>query len=90
MKPKFSEKFNQLLERAKADNNIVGLFLVGSRGKGFENEHSDYDIKIITNDEVAEAYNKEFVNLIRIIASEESYNAYLRTKNDSKSKKSRR
>ncbi|MBS3066250.1 nucleotidyltransferase domain-containing protein [Candidatus Pacearchaeota archaeon] len=31
--------------------------------------------------------NKEFVNLIRIIASEESYNAYLRTKNDSKSKK---
>ena len=31
--------------------------------------------------------NKEFVNLIRRIASEESYNAYLRIKNNLKSKK---
>ena len=63
MKSKFSEKFNQLLERAKTDDNIIGLFLVGSRGKGFDNEHSDYDIKIITNDEVAETYNKEYAIL---------------------------
>jgi len=60
MESKSSEKFNQLLERAKADNNIVGLFLVGSRGKGFENEHSDYDVKIITNDEITEAYKKNW------------------------------
>jgi len=63
MESKFSEKFNQLLDRAKTDENIIGLFLVGSRGKGFDNEHSDYDIKIITNDEVAETYNKEFAVL---------------------------
>ena len=63
MESKSSEKFNQLLERAKADNNIVGLFLVGSRGKGFENEHSDYDVKIITNDEITEAYKKELATL---------------------------
>lgn len=31
--------------------------------------------------------NKEFIGLIRKIGSEESYNAYLRIKNDSKSKK---
>lgn len=31
--------------------------------------------------------NKEFINLIKKIASEESYNAYLRIKNDLKSKK---
>lgn len=60
METKISEKFNQLLERAKTDANVIGLFLVGSRGKGFDNEHSDYDIKIITSDEVEETYNKEF------------------------------
>lgn len=63
MESKSSEKFNQLLERAKTDDNIIGLFLVGSRGKGFENEHSDYDVKIITNDEVVETYKKELVSL---------------------------
>ena len=63
MGKKFSEKFNQLLERAKTDDNIIGLLLVGSRGKGFDNEHSDYDIKIITSDKVAETYNKEFAGL---------------------------
>src|SRR3989344_6027222 len=31
--------------------------------------------------------NKEFLNLIRRVASEESYNAYIRIKNDLKSKK---
>lgn len=60
MEIKSSEQFNRLLKRSKTDDNIIGLFLVGSRGKGFDNEHSDYDIKIITSDEVAETYNKEF------------------------------
>jgi len=60
MKPKFFEKFNQLLKRAKADENIIGFFLIGSRGKGFESEHSDYDIAIITKDEVAETLKDEF------------------------------
>jgi len=60
METKFSEKFNQLLELAKTDDNVVGLFLTGSRGKGFENEHSDYDAKIIVLDDVAETYIKEF------------------------------
>lgn len=63
METKFSEKFNQLLDRAKIDDNIVGLFLTGSRGKGFENEHSDYDLKIIVRDEVAETYIKEYEKL---------------------------
>ncbi len=63
MESKFAEKFNQLLERAKTDKNIIGLFFVGSRGKGFANEHSDYDVKIITKDEVAETYNKELMAL---------------------------
>jgi len=60
MKPKFSKKFNQLLKRAKTDENIIGLFFVGSRGKGFENEHSDYDIMMIVNNEVAGTLKGEF------------------------------
>lgn len=54
-----SEKFNQLLEKAKTDNNVVGLFLTGSRGKGFENEYSDYDIKIIIRDDAEDVEFKD-------------------------------
>jgi hypothetical protein len=42
--------FQQILEEAKNRDDILGLILTGSRGKGFENEHSDYDIKIIATD----------------------------------------
>lgn len=60
MKSKFSKEFNQILEQAKIDENIIGLFFVGSRGKGFENEHSDYDIAIITKVKAAKKVKAEF------------------------------
>ncbi|MFA6047290.1 MAG: hypothetical protein WCV59_02400 [Parcubacteria group bacterium] len=55
--------YNQILEEAKNDDNIIGLFLKGSRGKGFENGKSDYDIKIIVKDEVAEEYKTKYSNI---------------------------
>ncbi|MBU3925233.1 hypothetical protein KJ854_04835 [Patescibacteria group bacterium] len=39
------QKFENLLREAKDDSNIVGFFLGGSRGKGMENEFSDWDGK---------------------------------------------
>lgn len=51
--------FNTLLEVARTDDNILGFILGGSRGKGFENENSDYDVRMIVKDEVAEEYEKK-------------------------------
>ena|SRR3990172_2298098 len=45
------KNFEELLEEAKNDPKIVGFFLTGSRGKGFENEDSDYDLYTLVEDE---------------------------------------
>lgn len=52
--------FNELFDTAKTDKNIVGMFLGGSRGKGFETKNSDYDIRLIIKDEFAPRYKKEY------------------------------
>lgn len=44
------KQFEKIVEDAKNDPKIVGLYLGGSRGKGFENEFSDYDIQIVVSD----------------------------------------
>ena len=41
------EIFEELLNEAKNDENITGFFLGGSRGKGYENDLSDYDLQMI-------------------------------------------
>jgi hypothetical protein len=52
--------FEQIRKESKKDPNIIGLILVGSRGKGFSKEYSDYDFHIIVKDEVLPAYQKKF------------------------------
>jgi hypothetical protein len=59
------KSFDQLFNEAKKDQNIIGLFLGGSRGKGFENERSDYDIRMIVKDAAAARYKKRFRNKIK-------------------------
>lgn len=54
------EIFEELLSEAKTDENIIGFFLGGSRGKGYENDLSDYDLHMIVKDEVAEEYKKKY------------------------------
>jgi hypothetical protein len=54
------EAFEQLLEEAQADPNILGLFLSGSRGKGFGTPESDYDVYIIVRDEALEIYRERY------------------------------
>jgi hypothetical protein len=47
--------FDELLERARADERVVGLFLGGSRGKGFDvRSASDYDVRLIVTAPVPE------------------------------------
>jgi len=54
------EIFEELHKEAQNDENIIGFFMGGSRGKGYENETSDYDVRMIVRDNVAEEYKKKF------------------------------
>jgi hypothetical protein len=42
--------YETLVNLAATDPAVIGLILVGSRGKGFENEHSDHDVVMIVRD----------------------------------------
>jgi predicted nucleotidyltransferase len=53
--------FQQLLRDAGADPDVLGLFLGGSRGKGFENELSDYDICVIVEDSAPEQARERYL-----------------------------
>ena len=55
-----SIQFDKIVDKAKSDAAILGLFLVGSRGKGFENEQSDYDIVMIAKDDVVNSLKSEY------------------------------
>ena len=52
------QKYNALVAEAQTDPNIIGLILVGGRGKGQATEYSDYDVEIIAID--AEAATKKY------------------------------
>lgn len=54
------ETFEELLREAQTDDNIIGFFLGGSRGKGYEHEYSDYDIYVVVKDEAAKEYEKKY------------------------------
>ena len=52
--------FRQLVREAKADPSIIGFFLSGSRGKGRETAHSDYDIEVVVKDGTAQRYKNKY------------------------------
>lgn len=50
--------YEQILQEAQENDKVVALVLLGSRGKGFENEYSDYDMIMITKDEDSDLVKK--------------------------------
>jgi hypothetical protein len=56
-------QFQRILEQTGVDPHVLGLFLGGSRGKGFESESSDYDICIIVTDETPEQVREQYEQL---------------------------
>ncbi|MEM7736917.1 MAG: aminoglycoside 6-adenylyltransferase [Deinococcota bacterium] len=46
------EVFQHIYELAAQDDDVMGLFLSGSRGKKFANQFSDYDIRIVFKNDV--------------------------------------
>jgi len=59
------KEFKKIINELKRDKNILAIILTGSRGKGFENKYSDYDLIIITkNDSYSEVKKlyKEYIS----------------------------
>jgi hypothetical protein len=55
--------FHSLLNVARNDPNIVAFWLDGSRGKGLETDHSDYDCTMIVKENASEQYFSRYSNL---------------------------
>jgi predicted nucleotidyltransferase len=52
-----AKAYDELVETARRDENIVGLVLTGSRGRGFAvTEESDWDVRLVVRDEVVDEY----------------------------------
>ena len=45
------ERYQELIEAAQDDPDVIGVALTGSRGKGFGTEVSDYDVMVLMRDE---------------------------------------
>lgn len=52
--------FKKIVEEAKKDSNILGLYLSGSRGKGKETKYSDYDVELVVKDNIKDEYVKKY------------------------------
>ena len=48
------QPFAALLDQLRADQDVVGAFLSGSRGKAFHTASSDYDVYVVVQDAAAE------------------------------------
>jgi hypothetical protein len=71
--------FDTILNHANSDPAILGLILAGSRGKGFENEHSDYDAILIVADGAANALRRKYAGTVGVdlmILTSAQFDAY--------------
>ncbi len=50
----------RLVQEARGDPDIIGFFLSGSRGKGRETAHSDYDIEVVVKDKALKRCRKKY------------------------------
>lgn len=56
------EAYAEVVEIARADPNVVGFYLGGSRARGAETAFSDYDCCMIVPDDVAAEYKKRYTD----------------------------
>jgi hypothetical protein len=57
------EMFQRILEDARTDPQVLGLFVGGSRAKGFDHKSSDYDICLIIADGAPQAAHERYLAL---------------------------
>lgn len=56
------ETYQNILEEAKSDSDILGFILSGGRGKGLATEHSDYDTMMVVPDGKEREYQEKYKN----------------------------
>lgn len=50
--------YAELVERARADEDVLGLILTGSRGRGFRvRPDSDWDVRLVLRDGAPDTYS---------------------------------
>lgn len=54
--------YEKIIKEVEENEEVLGLILVGSRGKGFENEYSDYDLVMIIKDGAAFGVSKKYTD----------------------------
>jgi hypothetical protein len=51
-------EYDELVERAGADDDVLGLILTGSRGRGFRvRPDSDHDVRLVLRDDAEDTYS---------------------------------
>jgi hypothetical protein len=50
------QRYDQLVRMAQDDPAILGMIVLGGRGKGMVNQYSDYDIAVIVQEQHCDAY----------------------------------
>jgi Nucleotidyltransferase domain len=53
------ELYDDIYAASKMDPNVLGLLLLGSRGKGAATKYSDYDVLVVVKDGMAPGYRKK-------------------------------
>lgn len=54
--------FDELLLSATKNDDILGFFLGGSRGKGFEDEYSDWDLRYVVRNGTKQKFSKNLTS----------------------------
>ncbi len=57
------QSFRGIREASRSNDDILGFVVTGSRGKGFENQWSDYDFAIFVEDGALEKYQEMYKDL---------------------------
>ncbi len=75
------QTFTALSERLYADEDVLGVFLSGSRGKGFHTDLSDYDVYIVVQDAAVNRAKQRYpfrysVDIDYIVVSLTEFRAY--------------
>ena len=57
------QAYDNIRRDAQQEESILGFVLTGSRGRGFENQWSDYDFAIFVEDAALDHYQQRYANL---------------------------
>ncbi len=62
--------YAELVERARADDDVLGLILTGSRGRSFRVRHdSDHDVRLVLRDDAHDTYSTPHGSPVEVAVS---------------------